>query len=232
MAKETTIKIKVTPSLNRSIVLTAFPTGKPVNFVVSHSKQTTALQFQVDSNASCISTGDVIISMYRNLENCKFCQTFFQLETKKTDSIDFRGKFSGVNRQFDRDIFSFLKEKLDLQLSDSTKNGKPHYNNYLLILGWKLFGLEDDVLFYFIQRKAYNTVLRSQIIRTAGLQFATKRGIDALEKYHEKSINGMTKVDHVSFLHDESGKLFDDFEDELEFEKESDEEENKENNVF
>ena len=58
-------------------------------------------------------------------------------------------------------------------------------NNYLLILGWKLHGYEDDLNFFFIQRSCMNNITKVNLIRTAGLQFATDRGLDALDQYYD-----------------------------------------------
>jgi hypothetical protein len=196
MNRDVMLRLKLIPTLNRAITLVSYPTGKPVHFTVFHNKQNTALQFQVDSSIPLIQKGEVIISMYRNLENCKFCQTFLMVDSQKNDKNDYRCKFSGINRMFEKDMYQFLREKLDFQANGGGKSS----NNYLAINGWKIFSLEDDLLFYFIQRKCYNTVTRVNVIRTAGLQFATKRGAEALEKYYDQSLNSIRKVSKVPFL--------------------------------
>jgi hypothetical protein len=198
MNKETSLKIKLIPTLNRAITLISYPTGKPVHFTIIHNKQNTALQFQVDSSVPFIQKGEVTVSMYRNLENCKFCQTFLMVESQKNDKYDYRCKFSGINRSFEREMYQFTRERLDFQMN--TNGGGNKSNNYLMIMGWRIFGLEDDLLFFFIQRKCYNTVTRTNVIRTAGLQFATKRGTESLEKYYNQSLNSIKKVSKVPFL--------------------------------
>jgi len=95
-------------------------------------------------------------------------------------------------------MYQFTRERLDFQMN--TNGGGNKSNNYLMIMGWRIFGLEDDLLFFFIQRKCYNTVTRTNVIRTAGLQFATKRGTESLEKYYNQSLNSIKKVSKVPFL--------------------------------
>ena len=198
MSNETinTIKIKLIHTLNRGLIYTAFPNDESVPFTVLFNKQTSALQFNVDTHSPVISRGDVITSMYRNLDDCKFCKTFFELESTKDTHYDYRFKFAGVNKQFERNVFRFSKEKLDLQIPDQKKSS----NNYLLVLGWKMYDMGDDLIFFFVQRRCYNNISRMNILRTMGLQFATPRGLDILDRYHESSENSIKKVKKVDFL--------------------------------
>lgn len=198
MSSEVTnmIKVKLISTLNRGIIYTAFPSGEPVPFTILFNKQTSALQFSVDTHSEIIHSGEVMTSMYRNLDDCKFCQTFFRLESTKDDHYDYRFKFAGINKQFERNAFRFLKEKLDLQIPDQKKSS----NNYLLVLGWKLHDMGDDLIFFFVQRRCYNNISRMNILRTMGLQFATARGLEILDRYHENSENSIKRVDKVDFL--------------------------------
>ena len=200
MQKDTNnLKIKLLPTLNRGIIYTAFPIGQPVPFTILFNKQSSALQFAVDTQSEAIQQGKIFTSMYRNLNDCKFCKLFFQLQSTKDERYDYRFKFSGVNRYFERDAFRFSKEKLDLQLPDQKKSS----NNYLLVLGWKLYDIEDDLIFFFVQRRCYNHILHLNILRTMGLQFATERALEALDKYEERYSTMIRKVPKVEFLDNE-----------------------------
>lgn len=192
------LKIKLLQTLNRGIIYTAFPIGQAVPFTILFNKQSSALQFSINTNFET-EKEKVYVTMYRNLDDCKFCQTFFQLQSIKDERYDYRFKFSGINRLFERDVFRFSKEKLDLQLPD------PHTkstNNYLLVLGWKLYDIEDDLIFFFVQRRCYNNISRMNILRTMGLQFATDRGMETLDKYNERLSTSIHKVKECDFLKD------------------------------
>jgi len=186
------LNLNLQSSLNRAIVYTAYPVGKPVNFIIYHHKKTSAIQFDVDSKSYPIKSGMSSIAMFRNLSTCKFTKTFFKLEDLKTENYDYQCKFGGVDRVYDKHCFPFLKEKLDLQAGNSNDPS----TNYLLILGWKLFDLDDDLIFYFIQRRCFNNISRVNVIRTAGLQFATKRGLEILDKYVKDSDNMVRKAEN------------------------------------
>ncbi len=179
MANKTNLNLTLQSSLNRAIVYTAFPTGKPINFTIYHHKKTSALQFDIDFKTFPIKSENVNVSMYRNLSNCDFANTFFRLENLETDNYNYQCKFGGPNRKYEKHCFPFLKEKLDLQAG----NSKDPSTNYMLVLGWKLYDVDDDLIFYFVQRRCFNTITRMNIIRTAGLQFSTKKGSAILDKY-------------------------------------------------
>ena len=59
---------------------------------------------------------------------------------------------------------------------------------------YKLQDIDNDLLFYFVQRKCYNDITRMTIVRTAGFQLATERGLLLLDKYQENSDNVIRTV--------------------------------------
>ena len=194
------MKIRLEPSLNRCYVITVFPSGIPVTIGVKHHKKTTALQFELDQNNQAIKDSNFTTRMFRNLDRCMFCKTFLYLQSEKTETKDFQYKFSGYNRRFERDLLQCAKEKSDLTVGDPNRPA----NNYLLIMGFKIIGIEDDFLYYFIQRKCYGHVNKTQMLRTVGLQFATERGYRTLESYYNKGTNEFKKVSNVKFTYDEN----------------------------
>lgn len=193
MASQINLDLTLQKSLNRAMVFTAWPSGKPVYVTIYHHKKTSALTFDIDSRPAVIKNKEVTITMYRNLENCDFTKTFFRLENLKINNYDYQCKFGGVNKLYEHQLFPFSKEKLDLQAGNSNEPSK----NYLLILGWKLFGLEDSLIFYYVQRRCYNKITKINCIRTAGLQFATPAGEEALVKYVDDAENSIRKETHL-----------------------------------
>ena len=99
-----------------------------------------------------------------------------------------------------------MKERLDLRVSDGNKGPQ----NYLYMRGWKIHGIEDDLIFFHVERKCYNNITRTNVIRTAGLQFSTKNGIDKLKEYQESTSNLIRKVKDEDAVPD----FFDNYDDE------------------
>lgn len=202
MANKTRLNINLKSSLNRAIVYTIFPTGKPLNFTVYHHKRTSAIQFEVDSRSQLIKNKQISYTMQRNLESCDFAKTFFKLENLKVDKYDYQCKFAGPRKLYEKNIYPFMKEKLDLHAGNSNDKS----TNYLLILGWKLIDLDDDLMYIFVQRRCYNNVSRTNVLRTAGLQFATKRGLQVLNDYVTASQNVVQKIqpDEISGIFEDT----------------------------
>jgi len=190
--------IDLKTTLNRCIIMSSYPTGieNPVQFAILHHKQTPALQFQVDTKNRLIKSGDVRVSMHRNLENCDFCNTFFDIENATTDYSDYRGKFAGEKNSYRENLVQFVREKHDFHIPEGNKKSQ----NYMLILGWKVLAMEDDFNIFFIQRRCYNKTARIHIIRSAVIQFATDRGLNILDRIKsdtENKIRKALKTDNV-----------------------------------
>lgn len=185
------LHIDIQPSLNRGLIYSAFPIGKAIQFSVLFHKMTSALQFQIDSSSSILKNKEVSVKMFRNLEVCKFCNTFFDLETVSNDRCDFRCKFLNCKGHMQKYLVEFMKEKMDLHVVNSDRSTQ----NYIMVQGWKILDLGDDLLFFFVQRRCYNNVTRTNVIRTAGLQFSTDSSLEILDKYSNNSDKSSYKVD-------------------------------------
>ena len=199
MITKSNLTLDLKSSLNRALTYTIFPAGKVLPFTILHHKKSSAIQFDINPKAPVIKNKEVQFSMQRNLENSDFCKVFFRMENLKNDSYDYQSKFAGVNRMYEKNIYPFMKEKLDLQSGNSGDKS----TNYLLILGWKLVDLDDDLIFVFVQRRCFNTISRTNVLRTAGIQFATRRGMDILNSYVHDSENSTCKVKEIPNLFDD-----------------------------
>lgn len=200
--KKNNISFELIPTLNCAVTKMAYPGGIPVPFTILYHEKTPALQFVLE--AKDLNSDQFKVKMFRNLNNCYFSKTFFLLESVQDDNKDFQCKFGGINRRFEKDVMPVKKQKFDLDIGDP----KRPPNNYLLIMGWKILGCEDDLNYYFVQRKCYNPTTRKNLIRTTGLQFSTTRGYETLQKYYDEQTNGFKKVtESVSFLEFEDKEI-------------------------
>lgn len=190
MNKKIKMDLYVQDTLNRGIIYTVFMKSNSINFVICHHKQTPGLQFQVDSNNPLIKNKSVFIKMYRNLDNCDFCNLFFNMKTEETEETDYRAKFMNVKNHMSKYVIGFMREKLDLKCEET----KGSYQNYITVSGWKIHGIEDDLVFFDVERRCYNNVTRTNVVRSAGIQFSTKKGLDALDKYLENQSSMVRKV--------------------------------------
>ena len=196
--------VDLIPTLNRAVIQSAFICKKPLTFAIKYDKKSSALHFQLDSNNSIIRDRTVQVQMYRNLETCRFARLFFDMETISSEGIDYRCKYRGVQPLYERYLIQFSRENYDYQMND---RGKPS-QNYMRVFGWKLQDSDNDLLFYYVQRKCYNDATRTNIVRSAGLQLATKRGLEYLDKYSNSAdvaIRRVNKTDDVPFFAKDDG---------------------------
>lgn len=202
------LKLKLSETLNRSIVYTAFPKDSPLSFAVMFNKRSSGLETQYDTKNPLVTNRQVKVRLHRDLRSCMFCNTFFNLESVEDGRRDYRSKLIGVNPIFKNTVFQFSSELIDLRTpkddDDDLKNGKlsKGLNNYINVIGWKVFDYETDLIYYFVERKIFNVITRSQVIRTMGIQMTTDRGYRALCQYydHYNNINTEEKDDTPSYL--------------------------------
>lgn len=165
-------------TLNRSIVISTMFQGLPFAFGIMHHQKTSGLQFQYNLTHEAAKK-DIRVNMFRNLETSMFCNVFCKFENVSSDRYDFRSKFSEFNENYSENVITFLKEYYDFQHHPTKSTSK----NYMNVYGWKVHGIEDDLAFYFIQRKCYHPINKVDIIRTAGLQISTPAGLSGLNNY-------------------------------------------------
>ena len=209
-------KLSISDTLNRALLITAYPKKVPLQFSVLFNKKTSALESQYDTRHELISSGEIKVSLHRNLSTCPFCNIFFNLENAEDSERNYRSKFLNVKTEYKDVILQFFAEKLDLRTG--TEYRVKDNSNYLTISGWQLYDYGEDILFFFVQRKIFNVIQRTSIIRTMGIQFNTIQGFEVLKKYEDYTNNSNNEESDEVELPD--------------YLKESNQEENIENKIF
>jgi len=185
--KKDRLNLTLTNTLNRALVYTVYPLDDPLRFSIVFNKKSCGLETQYDTRNDMITSGKVGVRLFRNLSNCEFANTFFKMESVQDDHggrrRDFRTKFVGVNPMYKDCLLQSMAEKLELRTETEFK--EKDKSNYIMISSWKLYDSDADLIFYFVQRKFYNLIRRTSIIRTMGIQFSTKNGFEILKQYSE-----------------------------------------------
>lgn len=195
------MQFQLQASLNRALAITAWPKGKPVHFAILHHNKSTGLQFNIDNRSLQSDDPDfnIDIKMVRNLNTCMFAQTFMITKDIDMERYDFKGQFSGLNKDMEQHIINFQREKIDLHAFPNADK----INNSLYLMGFKIVESDMDYLYYFVQRRSYNTTLRKHVLRSAAIQFATPEAQRLLEEYYdnykERKIESENEVDTDTF---------------------------------
>jgi hypothetical protein len=121
------------------------------------------------------------ISMYKNLESSKFCETFIKLHNYRKNTLDIVNQFSGIEPQYTNDIVYNFNETMILS--------KINIDNRELFDQLTVYGLtmnlhSDDFIFIIAERQNINQKLRKKFVRTTGVQIATAASIKTLEEYY------------------------------------------------
>jgi len=177
--------VEFTSALNKALTVTSYPERIPLHFAVLFNIRSSALEFQYDSKAPDIQSGKISVRLVRRLENCDFCNMFFKLETIKNDKQDFRCKFMGTNRAYNGKIINYMGEKLNMSAVKKDRKDEGA-SNLLTCTGWKILDYDDDLIFYFVQRRIFNPITKVDVVRTMAIQYSTLRGLDALGKYYNQ----------------------------------------------
>ena len=184
--------LEVIPTLNRAIVFSTYIGGDTISFAVKHDKKTPGLQFQMCNDGNVLELKQLKVQMFRNLDTSDFCKTFLNLESAKDQRRDVRCKFNGVRPIYEKNLIAFSQEKYDFHVSSKSK---PPIN-YMTVTGFKLQDSDNDLLFYMVQRKCFNDITKTHILRSAGLQIATNYGMECLNKYISNNVNRLRKVEN------------------------------------
>lgn len=156
------------------------------NISIYFNKKSTFLLFKVEPDFVDGSFDhNIKISMHKNLESSKFCETFIKLHNFKKETLDIVNQYEKINDNYTDDISFVLNESLVLskiQLDD----GKDVYDT-LNIYGFTMNSYAEDYVFLITERHNILKRLGKKIVRTSGLQIATSGALQFLDEYHEES---------------------------------------------
>jgi len=189
MNNNTKISLSFPKKFNRCNTYMTYVSNKKILFNILFNNKKTSLQFKTYKEPN-----DISITLFRNLELSKFCKMFLTLNTIKEEKVDYINKFLGINRSYERKLNKFLVERTYIE------NCKMKSSNYLLVIGFKLIGYECDFNFFFVQRKCYNSVTKTNIIRTSGIQISNSVGDNILDKLYNNYTEEYEELSNITFL--------------------------------
>jgi hypothetical protein len=179
-----------------------------------YDKNSTLLLFSIDAVVSSESRFEGnIINMFKNLEASKFCETFLELHNYRKSTLDISNQFNKIKPEYYGDLTFVFNESLTLskvEVQDRT------FYDSLNIYGFTLNSHIDEFLFVLAERQNIVKRLGKKVVRTSGLQVATKPALDMLDDYHRESREiraGMEKrlpTDEIIRLSDVDKELEDD----------------------
>lgn len=157
------------------------------NLSVFYDKRSTFLLFSVDRDEIQDVTNSKI-TMFKNLESSKFCETFIKLHNYRKQSLDISNQFSGIQPEYTDEIVYAFNETITL--SKVNVDGRELFDE-LTLYGLTMNVHSNEFLFVIAERQHINQKLQKKIVRTTGVQIATAASLKTLEEYHiEKQTAG------------------------------------------
>ena len=121
------------------------------------------------------------ISMYKNLESSKFCETFIKLHNYRKNTLDIVNQFSGIEPEYTNDIVYNFNETMILS---KINIGNKELFDQLTVYGLTMNLHSDDFIFIIAERQNINQKLGKKFVRTTGVQIATAASIKTLDEYY------------------------------------------------
>jgi len=157
------------------------------NIGVYFNKRSSFLLFRVDPDFSTKRTIDhsLKISMFKNLESSRFCETFLNLHSYRKSTLDISNQFQSVKDDYHHDISFVFNETM--HLSKIEVQDRVLYDT-LTIYGLTLTAYSSEFLFLIAERQNIIKRLNKKIVRTTGCQISTSAAIDLLNEFHQESL--------------------------------------------
>jgi hypothetical protein len=170
------------------------------NVGIFYNKISSFVLFQVDSDFSNTDKyeSSTKISMFKNLNSSKFCETFLNLHNYKKDTLDIINQFDSIKTEYSMDTNFIINETNSL--SKIVYDDRIFYDT-LTIYGFTLTSFSSEFLFILAERQNVNLKLKKKIVRTTALQIATSRSLNELEEFYNNSkVNNDTQQFQEQFI--------------------------------
>ncbi len=148
------------------------------------SKQSSFVLYDINSISKnlCEEKHGIKISMSKNLEASKFCETFINLHNYKKNNLDIINQFHSIKKEYANDIKLVLNETITL-FKIETKNKE--FFDILTIYGLSMNAYDNEFLYIISERQNIVQQLSRKIVRTTGIQISTSSAFSLLNEYYE-----------------------------------------------
>lgn len=155
------------------------------NIGVFYDKKTTFLLFRVDPDFSeSKSIHGNKVSMFKNLESSKFCETFLELHNYRKQTLDIINQFKEIRPEYTGMITYLYNESITLA---KIKLDDRDVFDTLNLYGLSLSSHIDEFLFMIAERHHIVKRIGKKFVRTTALQIATSSALETLSEFHSES---------------------------------------------
>lgn len=157
------------------------------NIGVFFNKKSTFLLFSADEykDFSEKAIGRKLL-MFKNLKTSKFCETFLNLYSFKSDRLDIHDQFNSIKEEYIGHINYILNETIIL--SKINIEGKDIFDS-LSLYGFTISSYSQEYIFLIAERQNINKKINRKIVRTTGIQIATTQALGILDEFFHQGKN-------------------------------------------
>lgn len=123
------------------------------------------------------------VSMFKNLQSSKFCETFLNLHNYRGKKLDIINQFESIKNEHQGDIHFIFNESINL--SKYEFDNKTFYDS-LQIYGLTLVTHPNEFIFIIAERQNIIQKLNKKIVRTTAIQIGTNNSISMLNEFHDE----------------------------------------------
>ena len=165
-------------SFNRQYTIRIPIQGSFYDIGIFLNKKTVFTLFDVKSNNKNLN-----VSMFKNIQGSKFCETFLDLHSYRKKSLDIINQFEKVKDEITQNISFLFNENIRLSIVDI--DGRELYD-VLTVQAFTIDSLSDEFVFILVERQCISKELSKKIVRTTGCQISSNYGLGILDKYHNE----------------------------------------------
>ena len=127
------------------------------------------------------------VSMFKNLESSKFCESFIKLHNFRKNTLDISNQFSGIKPEYTGEVSFILNESI--RVSKIVDDQKTYYDQ-LSVYALTMNLHSNEFIFLIAERQHINQKLKKKIVRTTGVQIASSTALTTLNEYYTDRMSG------------------------------------------
>jgi hypothetical protein len=165
-----------------------------------YNNKSSFLLFSVDSDFTQSKSKDlknsIKISMFKNIESSKFCETFLNLHSYRNQSLDIINQFKEIKPEYTLDINFLFNETL---MMSKIKVDNSIFYDSLNLYCFTLSAYINEFIFIIAERQNIISKLQKKVVRSSAIQIATSSSISLIDEFLEESKQSKLKDIYSKF---------------------------------
>lgn len=153
-----------------------------------YNNKSSFLLFSVNSDFSQSKSSNikqnVKVNMFKNIESSKFCETFLNLHTYRSQSLDIVNQIKEIKPDYTLDINFLFNETLTMSkivVDNST------FFDTLNLYCFTMSSYMSEFLFLIAERQNIISKLQKKVVRSSAIQIATTSSLNVIQDFYDEA---------------------------------------------